>query len=134
MRTSTGSISVTKIRDHQRRDQAVEHHRSDRRRRVARAAHPCLAIVFDQMRARDQRHRRGQHVLRRDGRRDERHVDGKGDDRDADDQHRVREEVEERAVLDHALGALAAQPRRARGRRRLRPGTVDGGRGSCHQY
>jgi hypothetical protein len=159
MRTSTGSISVTKIvqkkklpqreaevddrerrdqrdrdladRDDQRRDQAVGHHLPDRRRRVAGAAHERLAVVLEQVRAGQQRHRRRQHLLGGDRRRDERDVDRERDDDDAEDQHEVRDEVEHRAGSRPCpRGARAEQareraPRAGNGSRDGRSGVVE---------
>jgi len=130
MRTSTGSISVRKIiqkkeiaqrkaeihdgeggqqrdgdlaqRDRQRHHQAVEHHASDRcGGTVGRALRQDRCVVFQQVAARQQRHRRRQHLLGRQRRGDEGHPDGKGHHRDAAEQRRVAEQVEPGAPFDH---------------------------------
>ena len=101
-------MAILPIGDDQRRYEAVEHHAADGRRRHVgrRALAQHLRIVLDQVRSRQQRHRRLQDLVHRKRRRDERDVDRQRDDRHADHEDQVGTKRQDRAVLDHGCSVL----------------------------
>ena len=80
---------------------------ADRLAAGARAADEDGAVVvLQRMAARRQRHVAADHGGGVMGRGDEREIDRKGDDDDAERQDRVGDDVAERAVLDHQYCTL----------------------------
>jgi hypothetical protein len=62
---------------------------------------PDVSDVLEQMRARDERKRHGEDFVLAHGGGAKRDVHREHDQHDANDQHRVAEEVETTAILDH---------------------------------